>query len=103
MDVLREEWHQNPLFNIYLGGSMIEKKVRELIEKDVNAAGVVIDSIVYEKENGNYFLIVVIDNEDGIDIDNCVEVTNIINPLLDNANIIDDSYILDISSKEKGV
>ena len=56
MDVLREEWHQNPLFNIYLGGSMIEKKVRELIEKDVNAAGVVIDSIVYEKENGNYLV-----------------------------------------------
>ena len=82
---------------------MIEKKVRELIEKDVNAAGVVIDSIVYEKENGNYFLRVVIDNEDCIDIDKCVEVTNIINPLLDNANIIDDSYILDISSKEKGV
>ena len=80
---------------------MIEKKVRELIEKDVNAAGVVIDSIVYEKENGNYFLRIVIDNED--DIDKCVEITNIINPLLDNANIIDDSYILDISSKEKGV
>ena len=82
---------------------MIEKKVRELIEKDVNAAGVIIDSIVYEKENGNYFLRIVIDNEDGIDIDKFVEVTNIINPLLDNANIIDDSYILDISSKEKGV
>jgi len=103
MNVLREEWHQNPLFNIYLGGSMIEKKVRELIEKDVNAAGVVIDSIVYEKENGNYFLRIVIDNEDGIDIDKCVEITNIVNPLLDNVNIIDDSYILDISSKEKGV
>lgn len=82
---------------------MIEKKVRELIEKGVNAAGVVIDSIVYEKENGNYFLRIVIDNEDGIDIDKCVEITNIVNPLLDNVNIIDDSYILDISSKEKGV
>ena len=82
---------------------MIENKVKELIEKDVNAAGVVVDSIVYEKENGNYFLRIVIDNEDGIDIVKGVEITNIINPLLDNANIIDDSYILDISSKEKGV
>lgn len=82
---------------------MIENKIRELIEKKVNGAGVVIDSIVYEKENSNYFLRIVIDNDDGIDIDKCVEITNIINPLLDNTNIIEDSYILDISSKEKGV
>lgn len=82
---------------------MIEDKVRELIEKEVNDAGVTIDSIVYEKEANNYFLRIIIDNETGIDIDKCVEVTNIINPLLDNSNIIEDSYILDISSKEKGV
>ena len=81
----------------------MEDKVRNLIEEEVNKLGVRIDNIEYLKENGNYFLRVVIDNEDGIDIDKCVEVTNIINPLLDNANIIDDSYILDISSKEKGV
>lgn len=82
---------------------MIEDKVRKLIEKEVNDAGVTIDSIVYEKEANNYFLRIIIDNETGIDIDKCVEVTNIINPLLDNSNIIEDSYILDISSKEKGV
>ena len=81
----------------------MEDKVRNLIEGEVNKLGVRIDNIEYLKENGNYFLRIVIDNEDGIDIDKCVEVTNIINPLLDNANIIDDSYILDISSKEKGV
>lgn len=82
---------------------MIEEKVRKLIEKEVNNVGVTIDSIIYEKEAGNSFLRITIDNETGIDIDKCVEVTNIINPLLDNANIIEDSYILDISSKEKGV
>ena len=81
----------------------MEEKVRKLIEGEVNKLGISIDSVVYEKEGGNYFLRIVIDNEDGIDIDKCVEITNIINPLLDNANIIDDSYILDISSKEKGV
>ena len=81
---------------------MIEEKVRKLIEEEVNKLGITIDSIVYEKEGSNYFLRIVIDRDQIIDIDTCVEVTKIINPLLDEANIIEDSYILDISSKEKG-
>ena len=55
-----------------------------------------------EKEGSNYFLRITIDREKPIDIDTCVLVTKIINPLLDEADIIKDSYILDISSKEKG-
>ena len=81
---------------------MIEKKVRELIEDEVSKMGIRIDSVTYEKEGSNYFLRIVIDRDKIIDIDTCVEVTKVINPLLDNLNIIEDSYILDISSKEKG-
>lgn len=81
---------------------MIEKKVRELISEEVSKLGVTIDSVVYEKEGSNYFLRITIDREKPIDIDTCVEVTKVINPLLDEADIIKDSYILDISSKEKG-
>jgi len=81
---------------------MIEQKVRELIEDEVSKMGITIDSVVYEKEGSNYFLRIVIDRDKIIDIDTCVEVTKVINPLLDEANIIDDAYILDISSKEKG-
>ena len=81
---------------------MIEEKVRNLIEKSVQEMGVNIDSIEYVKEGSNYFLRIVIDRDIPIDIDTCVEVTNVINPILDRANIIEDSYILDISSKEKG-
>ena len=81
---------------------MIEEKVRNLIEKKVNEMCVNIYNIEYVKEGRNYFLRIVIDRDKTIDIDTCVEVTNVINPLLDEANIIDDSYILDISSKEKG-
>ena len=81
---------------------MIEKKVRELIEDEVSKMGIRIDSVTYEKEGSNYFLRIVIDRDKIIDIDTCVEVTKVINPLLDNLDIIEDSYILDISSKEKG-
>ena len=81
---------------------MIEKKVRELIEEEVSKMWIIIDSVVYEKEGSNYFLRIVIDRDQIIDIDTCVEVTKVINPLLDNLDVIEDSYILDISSKEKG-
>lgn len=81
---------------------MLEGKVRSLIEKEVNNVGVSISDIIYEKENNNYFLRIIIDSDEGIDIDKCVLVTNIINPLLDEANLIEESYILDISSKERG-
>lgn len=81
---------------------MLEDKVRSLIEKEVNNVGISISDIIYEKENNNYFLRIIIDSDEGIDIDKCVLVTNIINPLLDEANLIEESYILDISSKERG-
>lgn len=80
----------------------MEDKVRNLIEEEVNKLGVRIDNIEYLKENGNYFLRITIDKDDIVDLDTCVEVTNIINPILDKSNIIDDSYILDITAKEKG-
>ena len=71
----------------------MEEKVRKLIEEDVNKMGINIDSIVYEKEGSNYFLRIIIDRDEIIDIDTCVDVTNVINPLLDNADFLNDSYI----------
>ena len=81
----------------------MEEKVKNLIEGEVNKLGISIDSVTYEKEGSNYFLRIVIDRDEIIDIDTCVEVTNVINPLLDEIDFIDDSYILDVSTKEKGV
>ena len=80
----------------------MEDKVRELIEGEVNKLGILIDKITYEKEGNNNFLRIVIDAKETIDIDTCVEVTNVINPLLDEADFINESYILDVSTKEKG-
>ena len=80
----------------------IEEQVRKVLEKDVEALGVIIDSITLEKEDNNLFLRIVIDRDEIIDIDKCVEVTNVINPLLDEADLIEEAYILDVSTKEKG-
>ena len=81
---------------------MIEEQVKKLLEGPVGELGVTIDSVKLEKESGNLFLKIVIDRDVIIDIDKCVEVTNVINPLLDEADLIEESYTLDVSTKEKG-
>jgi len=80
---------------------MIEK-VKMLIEKPINDLGYILDDVVYEKEDGNYFLRVIIDKSGFVLIDDCVIVSQTINPLLDKMDELERSYILDVSSKEKG-
>lgn len=80
----------------------MEEQIRKLLEKELEEEGIRIDSIKLEKENNNLFLRIVIDRDEVIDLDTCVEVTNIINPILDEADLIEESYILDVSTKEKG-
>lgn len=80
----------------------IAEKVKALIEKSVEENGYIIDEVLYVKEDGNYFLRVVIDKNGVIDVEDCVTVTRIIDPMLDTIDYITDSYILDVCSKEKG-
>lgn len=80
----------------------MEEKIKKLLEEEVEKVGVRIDSVKLEKEDNNLFLRIVIDRDEIIDLDKCVEVTNIINPILDKADLIEDSYTLDVSTKEKG-
>ena len=81
---------------------MIEKKIIELIKPVIEENSLILDSVNYEKEGNSYVLQVVIDKEGIIDVEDCVTVTKLINPLLDEIDIIDNSYILDVCSKEKG-
>lgn len=80
----------------------ILERIKELITEPISKLDLVVDSIEYVK-NGKYnFLNIVLDRINGIDLDTIVEATNIINPILDEYDLIDEEYILDISSKERG-
>lgn len=80
----------------------IVSEVKELINKPVSDAGYVVDEVLYEKEAGTNFLRIIIDKAGVVDVDDCVTVSNIVNPLLDEKDFIEESYILDVCSKEKG-
>ena len=78
------------------------KKIRESITEPMKELDIIVDDIVYEEENGYNFLKITLDKVNGLDIDQVVEATNIINPIIDELDLIDEEYILDISSKERG-
>lgn len=79
----------------------IEDQVKNLIQQDIEQNNYKLDSVTYNKEGNIYYLTVIIDKEGYVDVEDCVAVSKIINPILDNADLISDSYILDVCSKEK--
>ncbi len=80
----------------------ILEKIKEIIKEPISKLDLIVDSIEYVKEGKYNFLNIVLDRVNGIDLDTIVEATNIINPILDQYDLISDEYILDISSKERG-
>lgn len=80
----------------------ILKRVHDIIVDAMNKMDIRIDSITWEKEGKYNYLKIILDKDTGLDIDTIVEATNIINPILDEYDLIEEEYILDISSKERG-
>lgn len=80
----------------------LEKTVKELIEPVIVENNYILDCVQYVKEGNLYFLRIIIDKNGIVDVDDCVTVTQLINPLLDEKDLIEENYILDVCSKEKG-
>ena len=81
----------------------MEQKIKDMIEKEIGNAGYSLDNVLYLKENNTNFLRIIIDKNSGyIDINDCVTVNDLLDPILDKIDFIEESYIVDICSKEKG-
>ena len=83
----------------------MDKKLQKLKEKVADALKekqIEVTNISFEKEGNYYFLRIELDKINGLDIDAVVDATNIINPIVDEEDITDESYILDVVSKERG-
>ena len=83
----------------------IEEKlgqIKEAISIPLQAENIIVDDITFTKEGNYFFLRIILDKETGLDLDTVVKATNIINPILDELDLIEESYILDVLSKERG-
>ena len=78
--------------------AQIADKVSAIIKETVEAQGVELWDVRYVKEGASYYLRVYIDKAEGINIDDCTNVSHAIDPILDEADPIKDSYYLEVCS-----
>ena len=76
--------------------------IKEHIESVLKKEEIVVDSVLFECEGKYHFLRIVLDKQNGMDLDTIVKATNLINPILDRLDLIEEEYILDVVSKERG-
>ena len=76
----------------------IEEKVEKLLEPKIQEIGYELYDVEYAKEGKNYFLRIIIDKPEGIDLNDCEKVNNEITDMLDEANYIKEQYFLEVSS-----
>lgn len=72
--------------------------VRLIAEPLAEELGYVLWDVAYEKQGADMYLRITIDSDDGITIDDCERMHRAIDPLLDEADPIEEAYHLEVSS-----
>lgn len=79
-----------------------ESETEKLLLPITEQLGFEIYDVEYVKEAGDYYLRAYIDKPEGVNIDDCVEVSRKLEASLDKADLIPDAYILEVSSPGLG-
>ncbi len=74
------------------------QKVTALIKEPVEALGYTLWDVKFVKEGASWYLRIFIDKEEGIGIDDCTEVSHLIDPIIDEADPINVGYYLEVCS-----
>ncbi|MBR6693859.1 MAG: ribosome maturation factor RimP [Clostridia bacterium] len=74
------------------------EKVEKLISATVAEMGYDLWDVRFLKEGASWYLRVFIDKDEGVWINDCTDVSHAIDPILDEADIIDKSYYLEVCS-----
>ena len=80
----------------------MKEKVIKLVGNKLEKLNVIIDDVYIEKKGGVSTLYIVLDSDNIIDLDTVVKATDILNPIMDKSDLLDDIDVLDIYAKEKG-
>ena len=78
----------------------LSDSVDALLRPVIKALGYELDEVEYSKEYGNWVLTLYIEREDGTsaDLDDCEKVSRAVDPVLDEADPIEQEYYLSVSS-----
>ena len=78
--------------------SKITEKVGALAEPVVREEGCSLWDVEYIREAGSWYLRLYIDKEGGVSIDDCERISRRMDPILDEADPIPDSYVFEVGS-----
>ena len=78
--------------------SKVEESVETLVKDRIEKIGYELYDVLYLKEGSNKILRIVIDNENGISLDDCEKVNDEVKDLIDEADLVKEQYYLEISS-----
>ncbi len=76
----------------------VAERVRSMAEPLAQELGLTLWDVQFVKEGADWVLRLFIDRESGVSIDDCVDMTHAINPVLDKEDPIPQEYLLEVSS-----
>ncbi len=83
-------------------GQNTVQTVETLVRPIVEDMGLSLWDVRFEKEGPDWFLRIYIDKQGGLDMISCEEATRAINPVIDEADPIDQSYFMEVGSPGLG-
>ena len=78
--------------------SKITEKIQALAEPVVREEGCELWDVEYVREAGTWYLRLYLDKEGGVGIDDCERISRRLDPILDEADPIPDSYVFEVGS-----
>lgn len=81
---------------------LVLDKLQKDLQKAFQKTEIIVDNVSFEEKGKYKFLTVTLDRIGGIDLETIVDATKVVNDVVDKADITNDSYILDVVSKERG-
>lgn len=76
----------------------VADRVRQMAEPLAEQLGLMLWDVQFVKEGAQWILRLFIDKDEGVGIDDCVDMTHAINPVLDKEDPIPQEYMLEVSS-----
>ena len=83
-------------------GKAVENRTEELLAPIAEENGVEIYDVEYLKEGSDWYLRAYIDKPEGVNIQDCENVSRALSDKVDEVDFIDDAYILEVSSPGLG-
>ena len=79
-------------------GLKTTERVESIVKGAIEQLGYTLCDVEFAKEYGNWVLTLFIDQPGGVTIDDCEKVSRLVDPILDEADPIEQAYYLSVSS-----